>query len=139
MYVPPGDGTGTCTHLSSLLVQPFHSTVILIMYPLYAGAVDIGAVVCEIGAYAARLGFAGEDQPRSYFPSVSLLTPLWCLNTCTLQGSSRSYIFMYTAVWFNVCVSGDGWCSSMWGCPRVGWTWEGGSKARGTRSSIPST
>lgn len=40
-------------------------------------SVDIGAVVCEIGTYAARLGFAGEDQPRSYFPSVSRILARW--------------------------------------------------------------
>lgn len=45
-------------------------------------SVDIGAVVCEIGTYAARLGFAGEDQPRSYFPSVS----------ASLQGGLRSVV-----------------------------------------------
>lgn len=31
--------------------------------------IDIGAIVAEIGSHAAKLGFAGEDQPRAYFPS----------------------------------------------------------------------
>lgn len=110
MYVPSGDGTGMSTHLSL-----GDSMVILIGYPVYAGAVDIGAVVCEIGAYAARLGFAGEDQPRSYFPSVSLLTPLWCLDTGTLKGCSHSHILMHVPVSACLVMPGAPACGGVGG------------------------
>ncbi|GAX13660.1 actin-related protein 4 [Fistulifera solaris] len=35
----------------------------------FAGGDDIGAVVAEIGHYATKIGWAGDDAPRSYFPS----------------------------------------------------------------------
>lgn len=34
---------------------------------------DIGAVVADIGAHTAKLGFAGEDIPRALFSSVRLV------------------------------------------------------------------
>jgi actin-related protein len=33
---------------------------------------NIGAVVADIGSYACRVGFAGEDSPRAYLPTVRL-------------------------------------------------------------------
>ena len=32
----------------------------------------VSAVVADIGSYATKIGFAGEDYPRAYFRSVSL-------------------------------------------------------------------
>ena len=32
---------------------------------------DIGAVVADIGSYSSRIGFAGEDFPRSVIRTVS--------------------------------------------------------------------
>ena len=32
---------------------------------------DLGALIADIGSYATRVGFAGEDSPRAYLPSVS--------------------------------------------------------------------
>lgn len=37
---------------------------------LCADGTEIGAVVADIGAHMAKLGFAGEDAPRAYFSSV---------------------------------------------------------------------
>lgn len=37
---------------------------------MYCGGDDIGALVADIGTTSTRIGFAGEDYPRSYFPSV---------------------------------------------------------------------
>jgi actin-related protein len=34
---------------------------------------NIGAVVADVGSYACRVGFAGEDSPRAFFPSVCIL------------------------------------------------------------------
>ncbi|CAN0074402.1 unnamed protein product, partial [Laminaria digitata] len=31
---------------------------------------DVGAVVGDVGSYSCKMGFAGEDFPRAYFPSV---------------------------------------------------------------------
>lgn len=31
----------------------------------------VNAIVGDVGQYATKLGFAGEDYPRSYFRSVS--------------------------------------------------------------------
>lgn len=30
----------------------------------------MGAVVGDVGSYSCKMGFAGEDFPRAYFPSV---------------------------------------------------------------------
>ena len=35
----------------------------------------VGAVVADVGHYATKIGWAGDDTPRSYFRSVSLLLP----------------------------------------------------------------
>ena len=40
---------------------------------MYCGGDDLGAIVADIGSVSARIGYAGEDYPRSYFPSVSQL------------------------------------------------------------------
>jgi Actin len=29
-----------------------------------------GAIVADIGSYASRIGYAGDDLPRAYFPTV---------------------------------------------------------------------
>ena len=31
---------------------------------------DLGALVADIGSFAVRVGFAGEDFPRAHFPTV---------------------------------------------------------------------
>jgi actin-related protein len=31
---------------------------------------SVSAVVADIGSYASKIGFAGEDYPRAYFRSV---------------------------------------------------------------------
>ena len=33
----------------------------------------VNSVVADIGSYATKIGFAGEDSPRSYFRSVGVL------------------------------------------------------------------
>lgn len=38
---------------------------------------DIGAVVADIGAHSAKLGFAGEDTPRALFSSVCMCAGVW--------------------------------------------------------------
>ena len=40
---------------------------------MYNSGDELGAIVCDIGNYAARLGYAGEDFPKAYMPSVSTL------------------------------------------------------------------
>jgi actin-related protein len=40
-------------------------------YSLYDPNDVVQAVVCDIGSYATKMGFAGEDFPKSYFRSVS--------------------------------------------------------------------
>ena len=37
---------------------------------LYTTESAVNAVVAEIGGYATKIGYAGEDCPRSYFRSV---------------------------------------------------------------------
>jgi hypothetical protein len=39
-------------------------------YSLYDPNDVVQAVVCDIGSYATKMGFAGEDFPKSYFGSV---------------------------------------------------------------------
>lgn len=43
----------------------------------FAGGDDIGAVVAEIGHYSTKIGWAGDDAPRSYFPSVRIVFKLF--------------------------------------------------------------
>jgi hypothetical protein len=37
----------------------------------YHSGDDIGAVVCDPGSYYLKVGFAGDDYPRSYKSSVN--------------------------------------------------------------------
>jgi actin-related protein len=37
---------------------------------MYTGGDDIGAIVADIGSFSTRIGYAGDDAPRAYFPSV---------------------------------------------------------------------
>jgi actin-related protein len=37
---------------------------------MYHNGDDIGALVADIGSFSSRIGFAGEDSPRAYIPSV---------------------------------------------------------------------
>ena len=46
----------------------------------FAGGDDIGAVVAEIGHYSTKIGWAGDDAPRSYFPSVRLCVVFVCVS-----------------------------------------------------------
>jgi actin-related protein len=39
---------------------------------MYCGGDDIGAIVADIGSFSTRIGFAGDDTPRAYFPSVRI-------------------------------------------------------------------
>lgn len=34
---------------------------------------DIGAIVADIGSQNARVGFAGDDYPKSFIPTVGTL------------------------------------------------------------------
>jgi len=34
---------------------------------------DVGAVVADLGSFATRIGFAGDDAPTAHFPAVSSL------------------------------------------------------------------
>jgi actin-related protein len=36
----------------------------------YTSGDSVNAVVADIGSYASKIGFAGEDFPRAYFRSV---------------------------------------------------------------------
>jgi hypothetical protein len=77
MYCPPGKSIGGIayhthtthpTHTRARIDRdPIHQSPPL---PLNADGTDIGAVVADIGAHSAKLGFAGEDTPRAYFSSV---------------------------------------------------------------------
>ena len=37
---------------------------------LYSSADSVHAIVADIGAWSTKIGYAGEDYPRSYFRSV---------------------------------------------------------------------
>jgi hypothetical protein len=38
----------------------------------YNSGDTVNAVVADLGSYATKIGYAGEDYPRSYFRSVCL-------------------------------------------------------------------
>jgi len=38
----------------------------------YTGQDDVGAIVADVGSYATRIGFAGDDVPVAHFPSVRI-------------------------------------------------------------------
>lgn len=48
----------------------------------------VGAVVADIGQYATKIGWAGDDYPRSYFRSVSVMS-LVCLACRAFGGGAR--------------------------------------------------
>jgi len=33
---------------------------------------EVSAIVLDLGSHSVKAGYAGEDQPKSVFPSVSL-------------------------------------------------------------------
>lgn len=35
---------------------------------------DLGAVVADIGSFASKIGYAGDDTPKAYFPSVIIFS-----------------------------------------------------------------
>ena len=37
---------------------------------MYNSGDELGALVCDVGSCAIRVGYAGEDYPKSYTPSV---------------------------------------------------------------------
>ena len=37
---------------------------------VYSSGDSVNAIVADIGSYATKIGFAGEDYPRAYFRSV---------------------------------------------------------------------
>lgn len=39
---------------------------------MFSGGDDIGAIVADLGTTYSRLGFAGDDCPRAFLPSVSI-------------------------------------------------------------------
>jgi actin-related protein len=41
---------------------------------MYNSGDDIGAIVADIGSFASRVGFAGDDQPKAYLPTVKSLS-----------------------------------------------------------------
>ena len=38
---------------------------------MFTSGDDVGAIVADIGSFTTRVGFAGDDTPRAYFPTVS--------------------------------------------------------------------
>ncbi|KAJ1441063.1 actin family [Ochromonadaceae sp. CCMP2298] len=37
---------------------------------MYHGGDDVGAIVADIGSYSTRVGYAGDDTPRTYMPTA---------------------------------------------------------------------
>ena len=42
----------------------------------------VSAIVADVGSYASKIGFAGEDYPRAYFRSVRRSACLTCFILC---------------------------------------------------------
>jgi hypothetical protein len=40
---------------------------------MFSGYEDLGAIVADIGTCSARIGFAGDDYPKAYHPSVFII------------------------------------------------------------------
>ena len=38
----------------------------------YTSGDSVNAIVADLGCYASKIGYAGEDYPRSYFRSVRM-------------------------------------------------------------------
>lgn len=36
---------------------------------MFSSGDDVGAIVSDIGSFASRIGYAGDDVPRAYFPT----------------------------------------------------------------------
>lgn len=58
-------------HLALAILSARDTTVSKSTMALYAANSAVHAVVADVGGYATKIGYAGEDHPRSYFRSVS--------------------------------------------------------------------
>ena len=38
---------------------------------MYAPGDDVGAIVADIGSFATRIGYSGDDVPKAYLPTVN--------------------------------------------------------------------
>lgn len=45
---------------------------------IFTNSDSVNAIVADIGSYATKIGHAGEDYPRAYFRSVSVIGPIVC-------------------------------------------------------------
>jgi Actin len=55
----------------------------------YTNSDSVNAVVADVGSYATKIGFAGEDYPRSYFRSVRC-----CVCVCVVQTESGAFMLL---------------------------------------------
>ena len=59
---------------------------------VFSSGDTLNAIVGDIGQYATKIGFAGEDYPRSYFRSVRFIVLLVCCVAlrCVLARASKN-------------------------------------------------
>lgn len=55
----------------------------------YTNGNSLNAVVADLGSYASKIGYAGEDYPRSYFRSVRRMDMLLVAAVSTTTKSRR--------------------------------------------------
>ena len=46
---------------------------------VYSTGESVNAIVADIGSYATKIGYAGEDYPRAYFRSVRFAFFWFCV------------------------------------------------------------
>ena len=60
--------------MSEISTMQFSKFELLQNYFIQSNVISIGmigAIVADIGSFATRIGYAGDDLPRAYFPTVS--------------------------------------------------------------------
>ena len=45
---------------------------------MYHSGDDLNAIVADIGSYSTRIGYAGEDAPKAYIPTVRINAVMQC-------------------------------------------------------------
>ena len=70
----------------------------------YTSGDSVNAIVADLGSYASKIGYAGEDYPRSYFRSVRMLATRHKI-TCPVTIFVFILIKFISLLLINICHS----------------------------------
>lgn len=74
----------------------------------YTSNDSVNAIVADVGSYATKIGFAGEDFPKSYFRSVRVVSfapyPFVGQRSCCRLSFSPVSLCVYVPVFLSDCL-----------------------------------